>query len=111
MSDCILYFSPQLSSLTKDAAQNVSPCQRNDGKEDSDLKEEGKRGVDILSATTEEKKAQEESKEETKQDAEVKEEKSGKNQNTEKKLDVMKSDVHERMRRDAVEKCCTPALM
>ncbi|XP_056298167.1 chromodomain-helicase-DNA-binding protein 3 isoform X1 [Pseudoliparis swirei] len=76
----------ELSSLTKDVAQNVSPCQRNDGKEDSDLKEEGKRGVDILSATTEEKKAQEESKEETKQDAEVKEEKSegGKTEGEEK---------------------------
>ncbi|XP_075948794.1 chromodomain-helicase-DNA-binding protein 3 isoform X4 [Anarhichas minor] len=68
----------ELSSSTKDTAENVSPGQRNQGTEDSDLKEEEKKETsDSPAATTEEKRVQEESKEETKQDAEVKEEKSG----------------------------------
>ncbi|XP_031706525.1 chromodomain-helicase-DNA-binding protein 3 isoform X3 [Anarrhichthys ocellatus] len=66
----------ELSSSTKDTAENVSPSQRNQGTEDSDLKEEEKKETsDSPAATTEEKRVQEESKEETKQ--EVKEEKSG----------------------------------
>lgn len=75
----ILCYFPQLS--LKKISQNASPNQKTEGKEESDLKDEEKKGsTDGPASTTEEKKVQEESKEETKQtkqDAEVKEEKSG----------------------------------
>ncbi|CAK6952948.1 chromodomain-helicase-DNA-binding protein 3 isoform X5 [Scomber scombrus] len=63
------------------SSQNASPGQKTEGKDESDVKEEEKKETtDAPPATTEEKKAQEESKEEskqtTKQDTEVKEEKS-----------------------------------
>lgn len=77
----ILFYSPQLSSSTKEAPQNASPGQKSEGKEDGDLKEgEKKETSDAPAASTEEAKAQEESKEEAKQASkqdEVKEEKSG----------------------------------
>lgn len=65
----------------------MSPGQKTEGKDVSDLKEvERKETTDAPVATAEENKVQEESKEETKQtskqDAEFKEEKSGKNNRT-----------------------------
>lgn len=72
---------PQLSSSAKDTSQTSSPGQKTDSKEETELKEEEKKeDTPAAAAATEEKK--EESKEDAKQstakqDADVKEEKSG----------------------------------
>lgn len=67
---------PQLSSLTKETSQSVSPGQKTEGKEEGDLKEEEKKETSDAPSTEDKK---EESKEDAKQDTEVKEEKSGTN--------------------------------
>ncbi|KAM4611681.1 chromodomain-helicase-DNA-binding protein 3 isoform 2-T2 [Polymixia lowei] len=58
----------ELSSTTKETAQDVSPGRKTDGKEDGDLKEEEKKEtVDSPPSRTEEKKVLEESQEDTQQ--------------------------------------------
>uniref|UniRef100_A0A7N8XHL5 Chromodomain helicase DNA binding protein 3 n=1 Tax=Mastacembelus armatus TaxID=205130 RepID=A0A7N8XHL5_9TELE len=74
-----------IGPIHQGAPGSASPGQKSDGKEEGDLREEEKKETnDTPAAGSEEKKVQEESKEElkqsSKQDAEVKEEKSGKNQ-------------------------------
>ncbi|KAM8899428.1 chromodomain-helicase-DNA-binding protein 3 isoform 2-T2 [Spinachia spinachia] len=73
----------ELCASTKDAAQNASRGQRNQGKEDGDLREdEAKETSDSPAATTVKKKGGEESEDETTRD--VKEEKSGEKAGEEK---------------------------
>ncbi|KAK2863071.1 hypothetical protein Q5P01_002604 [Channa striata] len=67
------------SETTKEASQSGSPCQKSEGKDEGNLKEEEKKETtDTPAASTEDKKegSKEEKKQISKQDADVKEEKS-----------------------------------
>lgn len=72
-----------LLCLPQPSPENTSPLHKNEGKEESSLKEEDKKEASDIVATDEKNEG---SKEETKQNTEVKEEKSGTDNSLEFKL-------------------------